>query len=467
MKFIKFILIVVVLPLTTIAQEIIEEEVVKKPTYNQVVKNGKKKIDGIIATVGEYIILDSDIDLQYIDMKTNDFDINQISRCEILGKLMEDKLYAHHAKLDTTIVVIDAEIKADVDERLSYMIKEAGSIEKIVKFYNKKDEEELRNFIFEISKNNKLTMSMQNKIVDEVDITPEEVRTFFKSLAEDELPEFGAEIEIANIVIQPEVTQADKQKAIDKLNRIREDILNGSSFTTQAVLNTDDVASRSNGGYYKMNRKTQFVKEFKDVAFSLREGEISKPFETEFGFHIIYCERIRGQEIEVRHILIIPKVTEKAIKEAREKATNIRNKIISGELTFQEAAKNFSDEKETRANGGQMLNPRSMDSKFELTKMDPMLYSYVQDLKIGEVSRVIKDEDRRGVEHFKIFMITNRVEPHIADYSLDYVKIRDLALKEKQINAISKWTDEKIKETYILINQQYKDCDFVNNWLKL
>ncbi len=468
MKFIKLLGLFFLTSIMAFGQEILEEELPKqKPTYNPVVKEGKRKIDGIVASVGSYIILDSDIDLQYIEMTKNDFDISQITRCELLGRLMEEKLYAHHAKLDTTITVVDAEIKQDVEERLNYFVSQVGSIDKVVKLYNKKNEDELREFVFELTKDNKLTVSMQNAIVNEIEITPEEVRTFFKNLDQDELPEFGAEVEIATIQIKPIVTQEDKQKAIDKLNRIRDEVLAGSSFTTQAVLNTDDVGSRSNGGYYKMNRKTQFVKEFKEVAFGLREGEISKPFETEYGFHIIYCERVRGQEIEVRHILIIPKVTEQALKDARERANKIRQQIVSGELTFEEAARNFSDQKETKANGGIMINPRSMDTKFELTKMEPLLYSYVSELKLGEISRVVKEEDRSSGEHFAIFKVVNRTDPHIADYAKDYVKIRELALTEKKINAIAKWTDEKIKETSIQINSQYKDCDFLNNWLKL
>lgn len=468
MKFIKASVVLFLLFWSTgfLAQEIIPDPVAK-PNYKALEKDGKKKVDGIIATVGDYLILDSDIDLEYIELKNQEVAIEEISRCQLLGKLMEEKLYAHQARLDTTIVVADAEINNMMQERLDYMVQQIGSMEKVIKYYNRKDEEDFRTFFFDILKTNKLTAEMQNKVVDAVEITPEEVRTFFKKLEKDELPQFGAEVEVAQIIIEPKVTQEDKQKAIDRLNEIRNDVLNnGASFTTRAVLYSQDPGSRSSGGYYKMNRKTPFVKEFKDVAFGLAEGEISKPFETEFGFHIILVEKIRGQEIELRHILIIPTVTEKAINEAKEKADDLRKKLENKELTFAEAARSFSDEKETRTNGGTLINPQTQDTKFELTKMDPQLYSVVSELKEGDLSRVLADEDRRGTKRFKIMTVTKRIDPHTADYAVDYVKIRDLALKEKQIEAIGKWTEEKIKETYIRVNPQYRNCEFTNNWLK-
>ena len=229
---------------------------------------------------------------------------------------------------------------------------------------------------------------------------------------------------------------------------------------------SQDPGSRSNGGFYKMNRKTPFVKEFKDVAFSLAEGEISAPFETDFGYHIIYVEKIKGQEVELRHILLSPTVTELALKEAKEKITLIKKRIEDKEITFAQAARTLSDEKETRANGGALINPKTQDTRFELTKMDPVFYSQVSNLKENEISAPILDEGEEGKKKFKLITVTNRIDEHTADYAKDYIKIKDLALKDKQITAIGKWFDEKIKETYIKIIGEYRDCSFTNNWLK-
>ncbi|MEY2867708.1 MAG: hypothetical protein RIR01_108, partial [Bacteroidota bacterium] len=277
---------------------------------------------------------------------------------------------------------------------------------------------------------------------------------------------FGAEMEVAQIVVEPKITQVEKQKVIDRLNSFKKDIQEGSSFATKAVLYSQDPGSRSSGGFYKMTRKTPFVKEFKDVAFSLEQGEISAPFETEYGFHIIYLEKIKGQELELRHILLTPAVTKESLEEAKEKINLIRKRIVDKEITFAEAARTMSDQKETRANGGVLINPNTQDTRFELTKMDPTLYSQVSGLKDNEISAPILDETQSGKKQYKIITVTNRINEHTADYAQDYVKIKDLALKEKQIKAIGKWFDEKIKETYIKIIGEYRDCNFTNNWLK-
>jgi peptidyl-prolyl cis-trans isomerase SurA len=445
------------------AQEVIKEKVsdsirVKLPI-------SKQKVDGIIATVGDYIILDSDIDKGYLEISSQGNSIKDISRCQMLGKLLEDKLYAHQAIQDS-IVVKDDEVKKMMDDRLNYMIEQVGTLDKVIQYYKKNSEEEFRTYFFDILKENKLTEEMQKKIIDAVEVTPEEVRTFFKKIPTAELPVFGSEMEVAQIVVTPKITEEEKQKVIDKLRGFKKDIQGGSSFFSKAVLYSEDPGSRSSGGFYKMTRKTPFVKEFKDVAFSLAEGEISEPFETDFGFHIIFVEKIRGQEIDLRHILLIPKISDESLKEAKEKIALIKKRIEDKEITFAEAARTLSDEKETRANGGVLINPKTQDTRFELTKMDPSLYSNVSSLKEGEVSNPLAEEDQSGKKKFKLLTVTNRINEHTADYAKDYLKIKSIALKEKQIKEIGKWFDEKIKETYIKINGEYRDCKFTNNWLK-
>jgi peptidyl-prolyl cis-trans isomerase SurA len=202
------------------------------------------------------------------------------------------------------------------------------------------------------------------------------------------------------------------------------------------------------------------------VAFSLQEGEISEPFESDFGYHIILLEKVRGQEYDVRHILLRPELTQDAIKKAEDEIKEVRAKIVDSTLTFAEAAREFSDEKETKYEGGQLTNPTTQDFNFELTKMEPELYTQIQDLKDGEISPVLQDEDRVNRIKFKILTVTDRIDDHEADFARDYLKIKDLALQDKQIKAIAKWQRETIIETYIKINGEYRDCDFQSNWLK-
>ncbi len=466
MRFINKNLLLIFAIMVTVpsfAQVVIPDNTMADNTTSQ--PEPRKKIDGIIATVGDYMILDSDIDKSFLEISSQGNSIKDISRCQMLGKLLEDKLYAHQAVQDS-IVVTDEDVKQKLDEQVSYMTEQLGSMDKVVQYFKKSSEDDLRSELSEIIKMNRLASEEQRKIIDEIGITPEEVRTFFKKIPEEELPIFGAEMEVAQIVLEPKTTKEEKDRVVAQLKEIRQDVLNGSSFATKAVLYSDDKASVPTGGFYKITKKTPFVKEFKDVAFSLDDGEISEPFETSFGYHIIYLEKIRGQQLELRHILIIPKVSDQAMKDAKERAITIKGKIESKQITFADAARAESDEKETRANGGILINPKTQDTKFELTKMDPALYSMVSNLKGGEVSLPQIDQDERGQKRYKLVTVNNRIEEHRADYAKDYIKIKELALKEKQIDAIAKWSEAKIKETYIKINGEYRDCEFTNNWLK-
>jgi len=425
------------------------------------------KAEGVSAVVGEYVILDSDIDKAYVEMQSQGMSIEDITRCQLMGKLMEDKLYAHQAKQDS-ILVPDAEINGMIDQQLQYMVSELGSEEKVAEYYRKDNIAQLRKDLFEANKSIKLASLMQQKVIEKVEITPEEVRTFFFSIPEDERPVFGAEIEIAQIVIDPDITKQAIDEVIAKLNAIRADVIdNGASFSTKAVLYSKDPGSSSKGGLYTgVKRDSPWAKEFKDQAFSLLEGEISEPFETEFGWHILYVEKIRGQEVDVRHILMFPEVSQQSIDAAQKEIEDIKAKISSGEITFAEAARKFSDDKETRNNGGQLINPINFDTKFDLTKMDPTLSAQVYNLKEGEVSEIFTDRDRTGKSSLKILTVTKKFAEHKADYANDYERIKQLALREKQIKVINKWQNEKIKDTYISINQDYHDCEFAGNWSK-
>lgn len=426
----------------------------------------QKRVDGVVAVVGDYVVLDSDIDKTYLEIKRKGVNIEAIKRCELLGMLMEEKFYAHHAVQDS-VPINDEEVRAILENDIEFMIKSMGSMSKVLEYYRKKSEDELRGDYEQVIRTHKLSEGMKRKITEEVEITPEEVRTFFKSIPKDSLPIFGVELEVSQIIIEPVIPEAEKQKVIDKLNEFRTDILNNNgSFFSKAVLYSEDPGSKSNGGYYKLTRKSPMVKEFKDVAFSLNEGQISEPFETEFGYHIIYLEKIKGQELEVRHILLTPRITDQAMREAREKAVRIREKIVAGEISFADAARSESDEKETKANGGILINPSTQDTRFELTRMDPRLYSQISGLKDNEVSQPLIDETQTGRKRYKLITVTNRYEEHVADYAKDYTKIKEMALQAKQMETIKKWFDEKLPDTYIKIDETYQDCDFQNNWLQ-
>lgn len=425
------------------------------------------KVDGVSAVIGDYVILDSDIDKTLVEMKSQGISTKGITRCQLLGKLMEDKLYAHHAIQDSLEFSVE-EIYSSVDQIIDNFTQQLGSIEKVLEFYNKEDESIFRQEIFEINKIQKLSSIMQSQIVEDVEVTPEEVRIFFESIPKNELPTFGTELEISQIVIEPEVSEIEKERIISQLKAFREDVLErGSSFASKAILYSQDPGSRATGGKYTLHRKRpRMVKEFRDEAFSLEEGEISQPFKTDFGWHILKVDKIRGQEVDARHILLTPKIEASQLQEAKTKLDTLRNRLINEEISFKDAALELSDEKETKYNGGVLINPQTGDMRFELTNLDPVLYSQIRNLKDGEISLPIVEEERSGLKKYKILKVSNRFDEHLADYSQDYSRIKSLALKEKQLNLIKDWMLEKIESTYVNVNSESRLCNFTNNWLK-
>lgn len=425
------------------------------------------KLDGISAVIGDYVILESDIEKTLIDLKSQGASTEDITRCGLLGKLMEDRLYAHQAVQDS-ILVSDDEVNATSERQLQSLVQQIGDMKKVLSYYKKESEVDFREELYKINKLRMLSERMQQSIVSEIEITPEEVRQFFSKIPKDERPVFGSEMEIAQIVKEPKPTALEKQKVIDQLNNIRADVLdNDANFNVKAILYSEDPGSKSKGGFYSITKDTGFDKKFKDVAFSLKEGEISEPFETTFGYHIIFIEKIRGQELDLRHILVQPKISQEALDNAKAELDSIKQNVMDGKYTFSEGAKNFSDEKETRNDGGTLRNPVTLDSRFELTRMDPKLYNQVRNLKDDEISNPLLEEDQRGGgPKYKIYKITNRYDEHTADFSKDYIKIQELAKTEKQYEAIKKWMNEHIENTYITINDDNRDCEFANNWVK-
>ena len=453
---------------TVHAQEIIEDQ--KEEVIVEKIKDSTMlvKVDGVAAVVGDFVILDSDIDKQFAQLEASGVSTKDISRCQLFGKLLEDKLYVHHAIQDS-IEVNDIEIRSYVDQQLEGFAEQIGSMDKLIAYYNKSSEQELRDEMYEINKNGQMASKMQQKVVEEIEVTPEEVRQFFNAIPKEERPLFGTELRVAQIVVLPETSKEETDKVINRLREFRTDVLeNGSSFTTKAVLYSEDPGSKRTGGKYTLNKKRpRMTKEFREVAFSLEEGDISEPFKTDFGYHIILLEKVRGQEYDIRHILLRPKLTKDAITAAKEKLEKVRQSIVSGDITFAQAAVEASDEKETKFDGGQLRNPETQDYNFELTKMDPELYAQIQKLKDNEVSPVYQDQDRVNPIKFKILTVTQRTDEHEAEFAKDYLKIKALALQEKQLNTISDWQEEKIMDTYIKINGDLRSCDFNSNWFKI
>ena len=426
----------------------------------------KIKIDAVGVVVGKNIVLDSDIEKFKLELENNSEGKIKISDCEMLEQLMLQKLLAHHAVVDS-IVVSDAEVNSQVERNIQFFSQEYGSVEKVVEAYGFNDIEDLKTELFGIEKENSLIQKEQRQITENIDVTPEEIRIYFNGLKEKgELPEFPAEIQIAQLVLNAEASPEEIERILNKLNQLKKEIEEGSSIKMKAIINSNDPGVTDNGGRYTIDKNSTFIKEFKEVAFSLDVNQVSEPFKSQFGYHIIQLHQIRGETRVASHILLQPEIPQEKLDKTKEKLEKIVADIKSGELTFNEAVKKFSQDTDTRNNGGLIVNPYSGESTFDLTRMDPALYARVNNLQKNEMTDVFYDETREGKKMYKVMIMKDRTNTHIADMVDDYVKVQNLALQKKKQETIAKWSKEKIGDTYIKISNEYQKCTFDKNWTK-
>lgn len=425
----------------------------------------KIKIDGVAAVVGDKIILDSDIVKYKQEIKSRSEGKTSFDDCEIMEDIMTQKLLAHQAVIDS-IIVSDAEVDSGVQRTLSHFKSQVGNMDKVVSLYGFDDLEDLTNELTRIEKENMLIQRERQSVVQDVVVTPEEVRFFYNDLKEKgDLPNFGIEVELSQITIKAIPTKEAVKEVLDKLNSIKKDIENGFSMRLKAILYSEDPGVAQNGGKYTITRQSQFVKEFKEAAFSLEEGEVSEPFKSQFGYHILQVEKIKGQQRDVRHLLIQPKIEKEKLNAAKEKLEAAKAEILAGDITFEQAVIKYSDDKATRLNKGKLVNPYTNDAKFELNKMDPKLFAKVDKLQENDITEAFYEETREGEKMYKIIKVTNRIDAHQADLSKDYVKIQQLALQKKEQETLEKWYKTRIKDTYVKLNNNNKACSFKYNWL--
>lgn len=435
-------------------------------SYGQQTTNQPIKVDGVAAVIGKNIVLDSDISKFKKELQQRSEAGTNISECQMLEDIMMQKLMAHQAIQDS-IVVTDSEVLGQVESNLEYLQSQLGSMDKVIEFYGFNDESDLRDELMNIQRETILVQREQAQITSEITVTPEEVRLYYKSLEEnDALPEFSSEVVLAQLVLNVEPTAESVNDALDRLQKIRQEVIEGASFRMRAIMNSDDPGVTKNGGQYEIERSSQFVKEFKEAAFSLDEGEISEPFESQFGYHILQVEDIRGQKVIARHILIQPKISSKELKETESRLEGYRTDILLDKMTFEEAVAEYSEDENTRLSGGVLRNPQTREFSFDLTRMDPTLYARISNLKQGEMTSVFYDETQQGEKMYKIIYMKERIPAHKADLKRDYVKIQKLALQKKQQEIIDQWAADKIADTYIKLGQSHKVCDFENNWTK-
>ena len=419
-------------------------------------------VDGVAAIVGGDVILKSDIDEQYDVFNRQNFG-KPVSYCEVFEELLFQKLLIHHAAIDS-ISIGEEEVEANMDRRIQQLIMQMGDQKKLEDFYEKsvvEIKEDMRTLI----KEQLTAQRMQMTVVEGIEVTPSEVREYYENLPADSIPLISAEVELSQIVKFPELSDEAEQEVIAKLKELKERIENGTSFSSMAILYSEDPGSNKKGGEYQGIQRGVFVKEFEAVAFNLRKGEISDPFKTEFGYHIVQLLEKRGEELDLRHILIKPKLTQENLQEAKNFLDSVSVAIANGEMTFEEASRRFSDDEQTRFNGGQMSNFQSGNNKFEVSQLDRGLFALISTLENDEISEAsfYRTEDQR--EAFRIVRLDANYEPHKANLDLDFTRIKGFALQQKQAKTVENWKNEKLADTFVKINEGYYDCaDELNSW---
>lgn len=422
-------------------------------------------IDKIVGIVGNEIIMMSDIENQYIQMASQQMKVDGNTRCEILEDMMFQKLLYVQAQKDS-LSVTPKEVETELDRRLSVFINQIGSEQKLEEYFGKtikSIKDDLRSTIEE----QMLAQKVQQKIIGDTKVTPSEVKNFFEKLPADSIPTIEAYYELSEIVIKPEVSKEDKEKVVAELNKIRERILNGESFSTMAVLYSEDPGSAMNGGELGFVSKTDLVPEFSQVAFNLTSPlDVSQVVETEYGFHIIQMIEKKGNMMNFRHILMKPKVSMEALEAADKKANEVYSILQSDTISFIDAVKKYSNG-DSKGSDGKVMNPYYGDARMTSDFLDPYTKSAVMPLKEGEYSKPFLSSDNKGSRVIKIVRLDLDVKEHKANMKDDYLTLQRAALEDKNSRLIDEWVKDKVQSVYIKIDDEYKDCNFnVNCWIK-
>lgn len=437
-------------------------------------KNDSLVLDRVVAVVGKFPVLQSDIENQLIQLRSEGINIPGDPKCYILESLLVNKLLLLQAEIDS-IEVTDDEAQRTVDLKLQEFMIRAGSQESLEAIF-KKSLLEIKQDLFKPQKELMISQKMQGEITGGVTVTPAEVQKFYRQIPAAEIPLRPAAMEIREIVLTPGVSEAEVTRIQNRLKEFRERIQKGESFTTLAVLYSEDKGSAPRGGELGMTPRSSLVPEFAAVAFNLKGNEISRVVKTEFGYHIMQLIDRRGDVINVKHILLTPKPTNEEKLVVRNRLDSIAQAIRENKISFEDAALKYSSAKDTRANGGLLVNtgsPQNPNSQninttwFEPQEIDPAVFNAIKNLKIGEISKVIETQDDNNALVYKIVSIKSNKPAHKADLKQDYQFLQTLALGNKKQKELTEWIEKKQESMYIRIDPDFQGCQFEHKgWIK-
>jgi len=420
-------------------------------------------IDKIEAVLGDEIILTSEIESQYLQYLSQGNIQSTEIRCQIVEDLLFQKLMINQAKIDS-LVVSGEEVETEINKRLSYFESQLGSVEKVEEYFGK-SKDKIEQELTKVIEDQFLAQRMQTKLTSSIKVTPVEVKETYGLLTDAEIPTLPTQVEVAQIVIKPEITNEQKDKIRAKLNSFRDRVYKGEDFKMLATLYSDDPGSVTRGGELGFVNRGDLVPEFERAAFRLKEGEISKVVESQFGYHIVQLIERRGEQINVRHILIKTKVNATALHAAKLKMDSIAKEISEGTITFDQAVSKYSDDK-NKSNGGLLLNPNTMSTSHTLDDMAPALRLVVDKLAEGEVSfpAVIQMQDENKA--YRILRLNKKTEEHKANLVDDFAKIKEYSINAKKQETLDKWVNKTIAKTYIRLSGSLEECKLANKWSK-
>ena len=422
-----------------------------------------QSIDKIEAIVGSEILLTSDIENQYNQFLSQGIVNTGNIRCEIVQDLLFQNLLVHHAKIDSTIEVLNDDVVNEVNKRIVYFEGQLGSLEKVEKYF-KRNIESIKEELSFVVKEQFYSQKMQGVIINDVKITPNEVKLFLSNLNKDEIPVIETQLELSQLVILPKITQEEKNTIKKKLNDFRKRIYDGEDFKVLAALYSDDAVSANNGGELGFMSRGELVPEFERAAFKLNNNEVSEVVESTFGFHIIQMIERRGEQINVRHILIKPKFSSTSLKNAKDDISKIMLDIDSNIISFDDAVTKFSEDN-SKNNGGLIINSSTGTSQFTFEQLDPTIRYIVEKMNIGDLSSPSLTKSSDGSQAaYRIIRLNNRVESHNANITDDFDKLKEYALVNKKQSVIDKWILDKIPSTYIELSDDLSICSCYKTW---
>lgn len=421
----------------------------------------QKIIDGVAAVVGENIVLTSDVETQYTQFRMQgNISGGSEARCDILQNLIIQKMLLNQAKTVDSLEVSDDQVEANMNQRLRYFVQQMGSEKKLEEYYNKSIED-IKDEFREMIREQMLVQQERQQLTKNVNITPSEVQDFYNTIPKDSIPMVPTEYVIGHIVKKPPIDTEVLNNTRTRLKELRQRIIDGESFSTMAILYSQDPGSAKKGGELGFYGRGELYPEFEAVAFNLKKGEVSEIVKTKAGFHIIQLIERRGELINVRHILISPAPSTEDIRKAKNELDSIARQIRSGEIGFDEAARKFSDDPDG-ITGGIMINPKTNDKRFTAEDLEPNVSYAVKNMDVGGVSQAIPMQTEENRKAYRIIYLQEKTKPHRANLQEDYSTVQRWAEEQKKNNKLQEWIKEKRKETYIRINAPYKDCDIDN-----